>query len=426
MLRYLRLLERITARAPGGDDCWARLPDTERAALRRPRALRLPPSALRPAPRESFHRELTACTRASLPRRASALRASGHRYLTIRGALEGVAASVPAGNAPRLPARPLRRRHRSGRVRGPRRARTVIRNVRPALRAAILFLGRTLGVSLPVDGVFDDASGAARNQRSTRRDVWIFAQILPAFTVKAQGSPPADRWGAVGVPVRARVSPVLPRAMGYPVLRGRTTHRFDAFLGAMTSPLDTDSRDRTRLDHAVKECQVFYEYLQDLFDRVSQREVLKGVPFDAAPRPAPCGSTSPPDLRPRRPPHEPSRSTGSKRGRFPARPPLGGGPPLAGHSFPAVSSRRVCGASAGSSNDHGSSAGARCLFGARFATFLAPSAPSWRPSWRPSSVFLATSVPSCGRSSWRPWWRFSWRSSWPLDGLLRGLLCQPW
>ncbi|MBN2194078.1 MAG: hypothetical protein JW751_14780 [Polyangiaceae bacterium] len=281
MLRYLRLLERIAAESSRRRRLLGRAYLT--LSVLRSDARALSGYLRQHSGRllgESFHRELVTVPAIEIRGRSSLLRASGHRYLTIRGALEGVAASVQLEMRRAFQhdlfaadADPSESEVRAA-------LRTVIKNVRPALRGAILFLGRTLGVSLPADGVFDDATAQRETSDRLRRDVWIFAQILRAFAAKAQSSPPTDRWGAVGEFQYVREFLRYFAAMGYPVLRGSDYPRFDAFLAAMTSLSDTDLVDRTHLDHAVEECQVFFEYLQDLFERVSQREVLRGVPFD--------------------------------------------------------------------------------------------------------------------------------------------------
>ena len=43
---------------------------------------------------------------------------------------------------------------------------------------------------------------------------------------------------------------------------------------------DTDLVDPTRLDKAIAECIAFHEFLTELFENISRRDVLSGVPFD--------------------------------------------------------------------------------------------------------------------------------------------------
>jgi hypothetical protein len=43
---------------------------------------------------------------------------------------------------------------------------------------------------------------------------------------------------------------------------------------------DIDLVDPGRLQKATEECAVFHGFLNDLFEKISQRDVLVGVPFD--------------------------------------------------------------------------------------------------------------------------------------------------
>ncbi len=72
------------------------------------------------------------------------------------------------------------------------------------------------------------------------------------------------------------------RAMGYPLLRASDYPRFDAFMEAMSGLGDTDLLDPGRLDAAVVECDAFHGFLTQLFERISRRDELEGVPFDRA------------------------------------------------------------------------------------------------------------------------------------------------
>jgi len=153
-------------------------------------------------------------------------------------------------------------------------------NLRPALRNAILFLGRTLGVSLDEGGVFDDHTARRESSERLRRDVWMFAQIVRAFSTKARHSPAEDRWAPVHSFEYVREFLAYFRAMGYPLLRATDYPRFDAFLDALSHLEDTDLVDPTRLENAIDECVAFTSFLEQLFDSISRREELGGIPFD--------------------------------------------------------------------------------------------------------------------------------------------------
>jgi hypothetical protein len=68
--------------------------------------------------------------------------------------------------------------------------------------------------------------------------------------------------------------------MGYPLLRVGDYPRVDAFMAAMSTLSDSDLLDPGQLEAAIKECEAFHEFLQQLFDRISRRDELAGVAFD--------------------------------------------------------------------------------------------------------------------------------------------------
>src|SRR5262249_10478409 len=129
--------------------------------------------------------------------RYETLYAEGYRLMAIKSALEGIAASVrlelrrayehellpPDSTAPDSEFR--------ARLRG------TVNELRPALENAVLFLGRALGVGLREDGVFDSSSARRETSERLRRDVWMFAQIVRAFSSKAvHADATEDRWQA--------------------------------------------------------------------------------------------------------------------------------------------------------------------------------------------------------------------------------------
>jgi hypothetical protein len=208
------------------------------------------------------------------------MRATGHRFIAIKSALEGIAGSLrlelrrafdhelPAPGSSAT----------EGELRATLRAAT--NNLRPALRKSILFLGHTLGTNLDEERVFDDTSARREVASRLRQDVWMFAQIVRAFAAKAQQTSADDRWSALQSFQYVREFLAYFRAMGYPLLRATDYPHFDAFIAAMGALEDTDLVDPARLRRAVEECSTFYEYLQQLFDDVSRRDVLRGVPFN--------------------------------------------------------------------------------------------------------------------------------------------------
>jgi hypothetical protein len=220
------------------------------------------------------------CGSQDLLGRADGLRAVGHRLIGIRGALEGIAANLQLEMRRvfqhELPSLDV--------LRSDTDVASVIQSailcVRPALRNALLFLGKSLGVTLDDREVFDDQAARRETSERLRRDVWIFAQILRAFTAKAEQNPADDRWTALTSFQYVREFLTYFRAMGYPVLRVADYPRFDAFLNAMSHLQDTDLLDPNRLENAIDECVAFHSYLQQLFEEISKRNVLAGVLFD--------------------------------------------------------------------------------------------------------------------------------------------------
>jgi hypothetical protein len=229
---------------------------------------------------ESFERDLMRVPASAIRERAGALRASGHRLIGVKSALEGIAGNLRLEmrrafhhDLPPLDSAPNEHQFRTA-------LQTTTQNLRPALQNAILFLGKALGVSLEEDGVFDDAAARRESSERLRRDVWMFAQIVRAFWTKAQHSPNEDRWTTVHSFQFVREFLQYFRAMGYPLLRASDYPSFDTFIAAMTRLGDTDLVDPNRLERAIDECMAFHSYLLELFDDISKRDVLEGVPFD--------------------------------------------------------------------------------------------------------------------------------------------------
>ena len=228
---------------------------------------------------EGFERDLLKVRATDLRQRGPTLRASGHHLIGIKSALEGIAGSL------RLELRrafqhdlpePL---SQSGPEFRAALAATV-ENLRPALQNSILFLGKSLGVSLQQGGVFDDQAARRETSERLRRDVWMFAQIVRAFSSKAQHSPTEDGWAPLQGFQYVREFLAYFRAMGYPLLRAADYPRIDLFMAAMARLEDTDLVDPARLEDAIDECVAFHGFLTRLFEDISKRDELVGVAFD--------------------------------------------------------------------------------------------------------------------------------------------------
>ena len=210
------------------------------------------------------------------------LLARGHELHEVKSTLEGAAANLRLEmrraferDFPPLDLAPSIEQLRAS-------VRQVSTNLRPALQNAVMFLGRSLGARLDAGGVFDDDAARRVLSERLRRDVWMFAQIVRAFGVKARAVDASgqERWAA-GSPLRfVREFMTYFRAMGYPLLRGIDYPRVDAFLGAMNRLRESDLLDPTRLGVAVDEAEQFHAFLVELFEGIGRRDELSGTPFD--------------------------------------------------------------------------------------------------------------------------------------------------
>jgi hypothetical protein len=145
-----------------------------------------------------------------------------------------------------------------------------------------MFLGRSLGARLDADGVFDDETARRALSERLRRDVWMFAQIVRAFELKARAvtADGAERWVGGSPLTFAREFVAYFRAMGYPLLRAADYPRVDAFLDAIANLRDVDLLDPARLASAVDEAQQFRAFLVELFEAIGRRDELASIPFD--------------------------------------------------------------------------------------------------------------------------------------------------
>jgi hypothetical protein len=281
MLRYLRLLETISIdhserRVAGRGYLVLAVLRSDARALSN--YLRRRAGALLA---ESFERDLMRVPATDIGARYDELVAEGHRLMATKAALTGLAANLRLEMRRvfehDLPPADVQVSESEYRV----RLRSVAQSLRPALQNSILFLGKSLGAKLEEGRVFDDHAARRATSERLRRDIWMFAQIARAFASKARHTGPApDRW--TGITSFAFVREFLSyfRAMGYPLLRVGDYPRVDAFMSAMSALEESDLLDPNRLDAAIRECDAFFEFLTNLFEQISKREDLLGVPFD--------------------------------------------------------------------------------------------------------------------------------------------------
>jgi hypothetical protein len=217
-----------------------------------------------------------------LPRDYERLLARGHQLMDVKATLEGVAANLRLETRrtferdfPALDLAPSLEELR-GCVGG------LASNLRPALQNAVMFVGRSLGARLDARGVFDDDTAKRVLSERLRRDVWMFAQIVRAFGVKARAvsTDGEERWSGISPLAFVREFMAYFRAMGYPLLRAADYPRVDPFVEAMLRLSDADLLDPARLATAVEESERFHEYLVELFDAIGRREELATTRFD--------------------------------------------------------------------------------------------------------------------------------------------------
>jgi hypothetical protein len=230
---------------------------------------------------EGYERSLFRIHAREIGRRFDMLRADGHRMIAVKAALEGVAANLRLElrrtfehdlPPPELaPSNDLLRE----------KVLAVAANLRPALQNAILFLGKSLGVRLDEKGVFDDIAAKRNLSDRLRRDVWMFAQIVRAFTDKARASKGAEvPWTGTSPLQFVREFLRYFRSMGVPLLRAADYPRMDAVIQVMSNLAESDLVDPNRIEHALGEATQFQDFLSELVEQISKRDELSGVAFD--------------------------------------------------------------------------------------------------------------------------------------------------
>ena len=230
---------------------------------------------------DSYERELFKVPAALMGARYESLLAEGHRLLAIKATLGGIGANVRLEmrrafehDFPAPEANPTGDEVRTA-------VEKTVANMRPALQNAVLFLGKSLGSRLDQHGIFDDEAARRTLSERLRRDVWMFAQIVRAFSHKARAVPGGEEhWGGISSLQFVREFLAYFRSMGYPLLRTADYPRFDAFMKAMATLEESDLLDPLRLQRATSECDQFYDFLVALFEQIGHRDELAGTAFD--------------------------------------------------------------------------------------------------------------------------------------------------
>ena len=167
----------------------------------------------------------------------------------------------------------------------PEEVRTALRrvtsNLRPALQSAVLVIGRSLGVSLDAKAVFEEQAAGLLAERH-RREVWMFAQVLRAFALKARAAFARGQASWARPPPLRFVAEFTAyfRAIGYPMLRTAGYPRSDALIAATMRLRDAEMIDSVRLGTAIDEAERFRAFLTEHFDALGRSDHLAGISFD--------------------------------------------------------------------------------------------------------------------------------------------------
>jgi hypothetical protein len=230
---------------------------------------------------ESFEQSLLLTPAPKIRTRYEALVLEGRRLAAVRMALEGISARIRLEmrrtfehDLPSPDAAITEAEARS-------RFRRAVIELRPALENNVLFLGKALGTGLRGEGIWGSEATKRETSERLRRDVWMFAQIVRAFGQKAEhANADDDRWSAATGFAFVKEFLAYFQALGYPLLRAADYPRLDAFTAALGALEDTDLLEPARIDRAIVEAKAFHEFLIGLFDAISKRDELAGVPFD--------------------------------------------------------------------------------------------------------------------------------------------------
>jgi hypothetical protein len=231
---------------------------------------------------QGYEADVLGVSAVELPGSYKALLARGHILRDVKAALEGVAANLRLEfrraferDFPALDAAPTPEELRAA-------VQRTAGSLKPALQNAVMFVGSTMGARLDARGVFDDESARRTLSERLRRDVWMFSQIVRAFTDKLRSTSPGGLDGWVGGSPLAFVREFLVyfRAMGYPLLRATDFPRFESFVREVEHVREEDLVDPFQLDALLRGAEEFRTFLTDLFQAVCRREELVDSPFD--------------------------------------------------------------------------------------------------------------------------------------------------
>lgn len=229
---------------------------------------------------DGFETELLSLTVPELVRGFDGLTAEARNLVRLRGTLENLANTLRVEvrrtfdhDLPSLEAK------LGERELGPQVV-VASAQTRASLHHAIVTLCDELRPGL-VPELERDASARRAASERLRREVWMFQRILKAFLAMSESSrADPDQWVSPASFQFVRDFLGHFRAIGYQLVRSHDYERLDPFLKALDELRDVDLVEGARIRSAIDEGAAFSEFLGELFERVSSRAELQGVPFD--------------------------------------------------------------------------------------------------------------------------------------------------
>lgn len=233
---------------------------------------------------EAFERQLFTVPAHALRQEYEVLLGEAGRLLALRRTLEALATAlhveVHTLDAHELPALAASPDPTSDAEPGARVALATA-PLRGTLHYAIRALFAEVAPSVPPPTLASEAATRREASERLRRDVWMFSQVLRAFLAKATAATvDPDRWTSRASLRFASEFLHHFEHIGHQAVRASDDAHLDRFLGALESLRDVDLLDLPRLRSATEECASFHGVLEELFEAVSRRTELQGVPFD--------------------------------------------------------------------------------------------------------------------------------------------------
>jgi hypothetical protein len=230
---------------------------------------------------DGFEGELLSLTAPELVRGFEALAGEAYGLVRLRGTLENLANTLRVEirrtfdhDLPSLEAKIGEREL------GPQMVVAAAQS-RASIHHAIVTLCHEIQPGAEVPELEKDQSARRAASERLRREIWMFQRILKAFLAMSESSrADPDQWVSPASFQFVRDFLGHFRAIGYQLVRSHDYERLDPFLKALDELRDVDLVEGARIKSAIEEGVAFSDFLGELFERVSNRAELRGVPFD--------------------------------------------------------------------------------------------------------------------------------------------------